>query len=136
MVEMKKHIRVVGAVIVEKGKVLCAQRPADKNLPLKWEFPGGKIEGNESHEEALKRELKEELDCTIRVLDPIDTTVYEYDFGIVELTTYYAEVIEGEVKRLEHTALRWVETQVLHELDWAPADIPAIKKIQENVYRN
>lgn len=133
MVKMKKHIRVVGAVIVEDGKVLCAQRPADKNLPLKWEFPGGKIEDDESHEDALIRELQEELDCTIEVLDSIDTTVYEYDFGIVELTTYYAKVVEGTVRNLEHHALRWVERQALHELDWAPADIPAIKKIQENV---
>lgn len=130
---MKKHIRVVGAVIVEDGKVLCAQRPADKNLPLKWEFPGGKIEPGESHQYALKRELKEELDCTIEVLEQIDTTVYEYDFGIVELTTYYARVVAGEVRRLEHHSLRWVERDVLHTLDWAPADIPAIKKIQGNV---
>lgn len=133
MVKMKKYIRVVGAVIVEDGEVLCAQRPADKNLPLKWEFPGGKIEADESHEDALKRELKEELDCTIEVLDSIDTTVYEYDFGTVELTTYYAKVIDGEIKRLEHHSLRWVERHALHELKWAPADIPAIKKIQENV---
>lgn len=130
---MKKYIRVVGAVIVENAQILCAQRPADKNLPLKWEFPGGKIEADESHHDALKRELKEELDCTIEVLNQIDTTVYEYDFGTVELTTYYAKVIEGEIKPLEHHSLRWVDRKSLHELDWAPADIPAIKKIQANV---
>lgn len=130
---MKKHIEVVGAVIVEDGKVLCAQRPADKNLPLKWEFPGGKVERDETPETALIRELKEEMDCTIEVLSPIETTTYEYDFGIVQLSTYYARVIDGEIKRLEHHALKWVPRKEIHILDWAPADIPAIKKIQENV---
>lgn len=130
---MKKHIQVVGAVIVEDDKVLCAQRPADKNLPLKWEFPGGKIEAGESPEAALIRELKEEMDCTIEVLRHIDKTTYEYDFGIVTLSTYYAKVIDGEIKRLEHNALKWMNRADIHVLDWAPADIPAIKKIQGNV---
>ena len=130
---MKKRIIVVGAVIVKDNKILCAQRPADKNLPLKWEFPGGKVERGESKETALIRELKEEMDCTIEVIEPIETTAYEYDFGIVELTTFYVNIVDGEIKRLEHNALKWVERQDIHTLDWAPADIPAIKKIQSDV---
>lgn len=130
----KKYIKVVGAVIVNKNdEILCAQRPPDKNLPLMWEFPGGKVEEDETKEVALIRELKEEMDCDIEIGEFITTTVYEYDFGIVELSTYYATVVSGEVKRLEHHDMKWLKRDVLDTLDWAPADIPAISKIMGNV---
>lgn len=127
---MKKHIRVVGAVILDKDdKVLCAQRPEGKNLALKWEFPGGKIEEGESASEALIRELEEEMGCRIDVKDKITTTTYEYDFAVVELTTYYSEVISGEIKLYEHVDMKWLKREDIHTLDWAPADIPAIELI-------
>lgn len=127
----KKYIRVVGAVIVNSAdEVLCAQRPEGKNLALKWEFPGGKIEKDETETDALVRELDEEMECRIDVLDKITTTVYEYDFGIVELTTYYAKILSGEIKLLEHVDMKWMSRENIGELDWAPADIPAIELIQ------
>jgi 8-oxo-dGTP diphosphatase len=127
---MKKHIRVVGAVILDDDdKVLCTQRPEGKNLALKWEFPGGKIEEGETPEAALIRELDEEMGCQIEVLDKITTTEFEYDFGIVELTTYYAEVSGGHIHLYEHHDMKWVERKDIHELDWAPADWPAINLI-------
>src|SRR5690625_7372056 len=85
---MKKNIHVVGAVIIEKGKILCAQRGKNMSLPLLWEFPGGKIEKGESPNEALQREIKEEMLCEIEIGDQVEHTVYEYDFGIVNLTTF------------------------------------------------
>lgn len=127
---MKKNIYVVGAVIVKNEKILCAQRGSDKSLPKMWEFPGGKIEENETPVEALRRELKEELLCEIEVGEKVDHTVYEYDFGIVHLTTYYCTLLEGEPVLTEHEAIKWLEPKELHRLEWAPADIPAIEKIQ------
>ena len=126
---MKKEIHVVGAVITEGGKILCAQRGATKTLAYKWEFPGGKIEQGETPEAALIRELQEEMECEISVGEKIDYTVYEYDFGIVHLTTYYCKVTAGELKNIEHEAIKWMSPQDLNTLDWAPADIPAISKI-------
>ncbi|WP_462421401.1 (deoxy)nucleoside triphosphate pyrophosphohydrolase [Salinicoccus sp. Marseille-QA3877] len=127
----KKYIRVVGAVILNSDdEILCAQRPEGKNLALKWEFPGGKVEEDETETEALVRELDEEMECQIDVLDKITTTVYEYDFGIVELTTYYAKILSGDIKLLEHVDMKWMSRENIGVLDWAPADIPAIELIQ------
>jgi len=127
----KKYIRVVGAVIMnDDDEILCAQRPEGKNLALKWEFPGGKVEKGETETGALVRELDEEMECRINVLDKITTTVYEYDFGIVELTTYYAKILSGEIKMLEHVDMKWMNRENIDALDWAPADIPAIELIQ------
>lgn len=128
----KKTIRVVGAVIEDdSNNILCAQRPEGKNLALKWEFPGGKIEDGETPFEALKRELVEEMALDIRIGEKITTTVYEYDFGVVELTTYYAKIIAGEIQLIEHAQMRWINPVEIEKLDWAPADIPAIEIIKQ-----
>ena len=126
---MKKNIYVVGAVIVENGKILCAQRGPAKSLPLKWEFPGGKIEEGESPQEALRREIEEEMHCKIEIGDQIEHTVYEYDFGIVHLTTFYCKLTEGKPVLTEHKSIKWLSPDELKSLDWAPADIPAIEKL-------
>lgn len=126
---MKKNIYVVGAVIIKKGKILCAQRPASTSLPLLWEFPGGKIEKNESPVDALKREIVEEMSCEIEVGKQVDHTVYEYDFGIVHLTTYYCYLDNNMPILNEHHAIKWLKPHELHQLDWAPADIPAVEKL-------
>ena len=126
---MKKNIHVVGAVIIENGKILCAQRGLDKALPLKWEFPGGKIEEGESPQEALRREIVEEMQCKIEIGNQIEHTVYEYDFGIVHLTTFYCKLIVAKPVLTEHTSIKWLAPDELKSLDWAPADIPAIEKL-------
>lgn len=126
---MKKNIYVVGAVIIKNGKILCAQRGPDKSLPYKWEFPGGKIEQDETPEEALQREIQEEMHCKINVGEKVEHTVYEYDFGIVHLTTFLCELVEGEPILKEHVEIKWLEPSKLASLDWAPADIPAIERL-------
>lgn len=128
----KKRIYVVGAVIEDEDhNILCAQRPDNKNLALKWEFPGGKIEKGETPAQALKRELIEEMTLDISIGEKITTTVYEYDFGIVELATYYAKIIKGDIQLLEHAQMKWVKPEEIEKLDWAPADIPAIEIIKQ-----
>ncbi|MEH7383459.1 (deoxy)nucleoside triphosphate pyrophosphohydrolase [Bacillus sp. JJ1533] len=126
---MPKHIYVVGAVIIKHDKILCVQRGPKNILPLKWEFPGGKIEKGESPEEALQREIKEELLCEIEVGSQIDETAHEYDFGIVHLSTYSCKLIEGAPTLTEHVALQWLTPVELSSLDWAPADIPTVHKL-------
>lgn len=126
---MAKDIHVVGAVIVANNQILCAQRGPSKTLPYKWEFPGGKIEQGETPGDALKRETTEELHCQIEVGEQIEHTVYEYDFGVVHLTTFFCKLLEGSPVKTEHHALEWISQNELSKLDWAPADIPAIEKL-------
>ena len=130
---MKKYVKVVGAVIEKDDKILCAQRNGEKSLPNMWEFPGGKIEDGELPEAALKRELMEEMDCEINVLDKIVTTVYEYDFATIELTTYYAEMVSDSIVLREHQDMKWLSRDELDSVEWAPADIEAIEKIKSGV---
>jgi 8-oxo-dGTP diphosphatase len=128
-----KQIHVVGAVIIQNGLVLCAQRGQGGSLAGLWEFPGGKIESGESPAAALKREIAEELDCTIEVGDLITTTVYVYEFGTVNLTTFYCRLTSGTPTTSEHAAIRWLRPADFATIEWAPADIPAIHLIQEHL---
>lgn len=128
---MKKEIHVVGAVIESKGKILCAQRGPGKSLAHLWEFPGGKIESGETEQEALEREVREELVCKVNVKERITTTRYEYDFGFVNLTTFQCDLLEGEPFLTEHVQVKWLPVEELHTLEWAPADIPTIEMLVE-----
>ncbi|MFJ2618407.1 (deoxy)nucleoside triphosphate pyrophosphohydrolase [Glutamicibacter sp. NPDC087344] len=127
---MKKRINVVGAVIVRNEEILCAQRGFGGSLGGMWEFPGGKIEANETPREALEREIREELLCEVSVGSEVTTTVHEYDFGIVYLTTFYCELVAGEPQLTEHEETVWLPKSRLLEIDWAPADIPAVELIR------
>lgn len=133
---MKKDIYVVGAVIIENGKILCAQRGPTKSLPFKWEFPGGKIEFSESPQEALWREINEEIQCKVDIGEQIEHTIYEYNFGIVHLTTFYCKLIEGKPILTEHLSIKWLSPIELGSLDWAPADIPTVEKLSKIILAN
>lgn len=129
---MAKLVEVVGAVIVRDGRILCAQRGNEGALPGKWEFPGGKIEHGESPHGALVRELAEELLCEVTVGDLVTTTVHEYDFATISLTTFMCELLAGEPVLTEHQAVVWLDPSALHSLDWAPADLPAVEIISRS----
>lgn len=133
---IKKTVHVVGAIIEnEVGEILCALRSPEMTLPNYWEFPSGKIEEGESKEVALAREIKEELSCTIDVLDHVEDTTYEYEKVIVRLETFMAKIIAGTPTVSEHAEIKWVPREELSTLNWAPADIPAINKLSNKVVK-
>ena len=126
---MRRHIQVVGAVIVRDGLVLCTQRGSGA-LAGKWEFPGGKIEDGEAARDALQREIREELLCEVAVGDEVVTTTHEDDGVTVTLTTFYCALLSEGPRLTEHADARWLPADRLDELEWAPADVPAVMKVQ------
>lgn len=127
---MKKEIKVVGAIIVKDGKILCCQRGPERALAELWEFPGGKIEEGESKVQALNRELEEELKIQVNILeDEFEFCRYEYDFGFVQLTTFICYLKSGEPQLTEHTQIKWLYPHEIDKLKWAPADIPTVNKL-------
>ena len=126
-----KKLTVVGAVIVHDGRVLCTKRGTGPHAGY-WEFPGGKVEPDETPEEALAREIFEELDCVVDVGQQVTTTVHQYDFAEVTLTTYYCTLQSGTPTLSEHLASTWLAPEDLHTLRWAPADLPAVQQVGRN----
>lgn len=128
----KEEVHVVGAIIEnENNEIFCALRSPTMSLPNYWEFPGGKIEKNETPQQALQREIIEEFNCLIKVGSKVEDTTYEYEKVIVRLETYMATLIEGKPIAQEHSETKWVSRNGLKKLDFAPADIPAVEKLIE-----
>lgn len=121
-----KHIHVTCAIIERDDKVLAAQRSEVMSLPLKWEFPGGKINEGERSEDCLRRELQEELGVDIAVGRSLTPTTHNYPAFIVTLYPFICSITAGEIKLREHKALTWFPPDKLHELDWAEADTPVV----------
>lgn len=129
---MKKHLEVVGAIVVQGGKVLAARRGESKYAYVahKYEFAGGKIEPGESAEQALAREIKEELCADIRILRPFMTLEHEYPDFTITLHTFLCEFV-SDFRNTEHEALAWLPLADLNAEEWAPADAPAVEKLKE-----
>ena len=125
---MKRHLHVACAIIEQNGTVLTAQRSAAMSLPLKWEFPGGKIEAGETAEECLIRELREELGVSVFIGSALTPATHSYPDFTVTLYPYTCRLTGGTVTMYEHHALKWVEPQQMPELDWAAADLPVIRE--------
>ncbi len=123
-------VKVCAAVIKQHNKVLITLRPADKKLGGYWEFPGGKIEVGETHQLALKREIKEELDIDITVGDLLETVRHSYDWGNVVIFAYLCNWEYGEIKHLEVDGHCWVEADQLNNYNILAADQPIIEKLQ------
>ncbi|MBK4140321.1 NUDIX domain-containing protein [Corynebacterium macginleyi] len=129
---MSNPIRVVGAVFHDGSRFLACRKKPGKPLEGHWEFPGGKIEPGESPEQALAREIREELNLIARVSSKLTTTTYQYDFATIELTTFYCTLISGKLRLSDHDATRWVSPAEAMEMTWAPADIPAVEMLAAN----
>jgi len=126
-----KTIRVV-AVIKNENKIFATARGYGE-FKGQWEFLGGKIEAGETPQEALVREIKEELETTIQVGDLIDTIEYDYPTFHLSMDCYWCDVVEGELKLLEAESARWLSKEELYDVKWLPADILLIEKIMKNL---
>lgn len=132
-----KKIEVVGAIIINNNKLLAAQRAAGRSLGTLWEFPGGKIEPNESSKDALKREISEEFGAKSTILKPFNINGdAKYDFGEIILNCYYVRLDSEIIKMIEHDELRWVNEQEAKKLEWAPTDVPVIKELIKKGFSN
>ena len=130
---MTKTIQVVAAVLFREGKVLCVQRPvnASEYISLKWEFPGGKVEFGESREEALVREIREELSVDIEVSEFLMTVEHTYPDFHLTMHVFKCVLDQGEITLNEHVALKWLSLDELDHLDWAAADIPVVEFLMQ-----
>ena len=129
---MTKTIEVVAAVIFREGKVLCVQRNehAKEYISLKWEFPGGKVEVGESREEALVREIAEELVVEVHELQYLTTVEHAYPHFHLTMHAYTCALKAGEVELREHIGLKWLAVEELDQLDWAAADVPVVNLLK------
>ena len=123
---------VVAAVIVQDGRVFCAKRPQGKILEGLWEFPGGKVEPDESLEEALIREIEEELGIYITVEKPLLTLVHEYPTHSVTLHSYLCHWVGKDLNLHVHSDAKWVTPKELVELEWVAGDDPIIEYLVKN----
>ena len=124
-------IKVVAALIEKNGKYLIARRSTGSSDVLgKWEFPGGKIETGETPQEALAREIMEELDIEIKVCELIDTIEYDYPTFHLSMDCFWAEIISGNLVLKEHEAAKWLTKDELNSVDWLPADVTLVEKIR------
>ena len=127
-----KTINVVAAIIRDGEKVFATQRGYGE-FKGGWEFPGGKIETGETLEEALIREIKEELNVDIKVGNNLGSIEYDYPTFHLSMNTFLCEIIKGEIVLLEHDDARWVTINDLRSVDWLPADNILIKNIEEEL---
>ena len=128
---MKKHYTVSAAIIVENKKILCVQRNKGKYdyISYKYEFPGGKLEDGENEEDALKREISEELNLEIDVAEKFLVVTHEYlDFDLT-MHSYLCKVNTEQLVLKEHIDAKWLHKNELIELDWAAADLPIVSKL-------
>ena len=126
-------IQVVAAAIFQNDKVLSVQRAEHEReyISLKWEFPGGKVEVSESLEEALVREIREELSVDIEVSEFLMTVEHTYPDFHLTMHVFKCVLDQGEITLNEHVALKWLSLDELDQLDWAAADIPVVEFLMQ-----
>jgi 8-oxo-dGTP diphosphatase len=127
MVLVMKHLQVACALIEDEGRLLAAQRSQSMSLPLKWEFPGGKIRDGEHADECLRRELLEELGIEVVIERPLPQTTHRYPTFTVTLHPFVCTIMKGEITLHEHAASCWLRPDELSALDWAEADRPLLE---------
>jgi 8-oxo-dGTP diphosphatase len=136
MIEMKNKelsdiVKVTAAILVKDSNIIIAKRGPDDRLANKWEFPGGKVEIDETPEQCLKREMKEEFDIDVSVGEYLGSSVYHYDHISIELLAYRAYWEDGEIDLKDHDEFKWISLKQLSEFDFAPADLVFVEKLQK-----
>ena len=126
-----KHIEVVAAIIIDNNKILCVQRNKNKYeyISYKFEFPGGKVESGETNEEALIREIKEELEMDIIIQKHFLTVDHEYPDFKLTMHSFICSCANRDLTLTEHIDFKWLSKDQLKSLDWAAADIPIVDKL-------
>lgn len=122
-------INVTCAIIFFDDKILVTQRSAKMKLPLKWEFPGGKLEENESEINCIKREILEEINIEIEIVKKLSDNVFDYGAFKIRLIPFIANYVSGDIKLAEHKEYRLLDISELENLDWAEADLPIVKEL-------
>ena len=128
--KVKKEVEVASAIIYNNDKIFCCQRPNKGECALKWEFPGGKIETNETCEEALHRELKEELACTVVIDSFVKTISYEYETFKLTMHTYKCH-LTSPITLKEHVDAKWTTIDEMLKMDFALADFELLTYLKE-----
>lgn len=123
-----KKLDVTCALISINDKTLVVQRSKNMKLPLKWEFPGGKIQNDELAEDCVKREIREELNIEIELISKLSPSNFDYPDFSIELIPFIARYVDGDIKLIEHKQYLLLEKDELKDLDWAEADIPILNE--------
>ncbi len=121
------HIDVSCAIIEKDGLVLAAQRGESMSMPLKWEFPGGKIEPHENAATCIQREIREELGLELRIITPLPPTKWPYPAFSITLYPFVCRLNGGKLHLAEHRDICWMSPAQLETLDWAEADMPVLQ---------
>lgn len=125
-----KIVRVVAAIIIENDKVFATQRGYGE-FKDGWEFPGGKIEPGETPEEAIVREIKEELDTEVEVIELLDTVEYDYPNFHLSMGCFICKIKSGDLVLKEHEAAKWLTKDTLGSVEWLPADMGLVGEIEK-----
>lgn len=125
-----KTLNVVAAIIKQDNKILATKRGYGEFINL-WEFPGGKIEPNETKEEAIIREIQEELNVKIKVDEFALKLEYQYPTFYLKMDCFICTIEEGEIQLLEHNSAKWLTKEELDSVEWIPADIQAVDYLKE-----
>lgn len=121
--------QVTAALLLKEGKILIARRPGNDDLANCWEFPGGKIEEGETPEACLIREMKEELNIDVNIGSFFVESIFNYQQGTIQLLSYWITWQSGELKPIVHSEVAWVDRDELINYEFAPADIPIVKRL-------
>jgi 8-oxo-dGTP diphosphatase len=123
-------VKVTAAILVKDNKIIIAKRGPNDRLANKWEFPGGKVEINETPEQCLKREMKEEFDIDVSVGEYLGSSIFHYDHISIELMAYRTYWENGEIHLNDHNEFKWISLEQLAEFDFAPADLIFVEKLK------
>ena len=129
--DLSDIVKVTAAMIIKGDKIIIARRGPGDALADKWEFPGGKFEINETPEQCLKREMKEEFDIDVSIGEYLGSSIYHYDHISIELLAYRTYWEDGEIDLKDHDDFKWISLEQLSEFDFAPADLVFVEKLQK-----